>query len=88
MVDLVQVTSANAPMLFTFGDMRVSAVHARGGSINRSTSIADLSNSSYLSGLNSADQFEIVRNYTAHIFQYGMYSAKLGGDLYTPNYIS
>ena len=31
--DLVQVTSVYAPMLRTFGNMRVSAFHARGGSL-------------------------------------------------------
>ena len=56
MGDLVQVTSVNAPMRFTFGNMRVSAFHARGGS--KSTPIAD--------------QFDIVRNCMSHIFQYGI----------------
>ena len=49
---LLQVTSASAPMLRTFGQMRVSVSHARAES--RSTPIAD--------------QVEIMRACMAHIF--------------------
>ena len=54
--NLVQVTSANAPMLRAFGNMRVSAFYDWGGS--KSPPIAD--------------QFDTVRNCMSHIFQYGI----------------
>ena len=54
--NLVQVTSVNTPMLRTFGNMWVSAFHARGGS--KSTPIAY--------------QLEIVRSCKARMFQYGI----------------
>ena len=61
MGNLVQFTSANAPMLRTFENMRISAFRVRCGS--RSTPIAG--------------QFDIMCNCMTHIFQYGIqpYSA-------------